>query len=251
MVRNLAKKEKGFTLVELLIVVAIIGVLSTVGIPTFRRMIQKSKKSEAKVELGGLYTAESSFYAEYGGYGNHLARIGFQIDGAGSGAANSANLIYTVGFAPTAGACTGSANEMPALAAAGLGNNINALYPAYYANWTASDTAGDGNVEAVNLTLAGGSVMGNTTITNCQGLATGLNYAAFTAAAYSGQNVGAQVNDVWSSNQPGPTDSDRFVAGAWGVVAPGGNRVTPPLSFTDMWAISDTRFLMNTNDGIN
>ena len=63
---NRRSKQTGFTLVELLIVVAIIGVLSTIGVPTFKRMIQKSKKSEAKVNLGGLYTAEQAFFAEKG-----------------------------------------------------------------------------------------------------------------------------------------------------------------------------------------
>src|SRR5690606_11881199 len=86
------RKNKGFTLVELLIVVAIIGVLSTIGVPTFRRMIQKSKKSEAKVNLGGLFTAEAAFQAEYAAYGNNLEAMGFEIDG------NPASLIYKVGF---------------------------------------------------------------------------------------------------------------------------------------------------------
>src|SRR5690349_9491290 len=88
-VRPLGRKS-GFTLVELLIVVAIIGILSTIGVPTFRRMLQKSKKSEAKVALGGLYTAEQAFQSEYGGYGNNVAAIGVTTDGQ--------NPIYQVGF---------------------------------------------------------------------------------------------------------------------------------------------------------
>jgi type IV pilus assembly protein PilA len=84
------RSQSGFTLVELLIVVAIIGVLSTIGIPTFRKMIQKAKKSEAKVNLGGLYTAEQAFFSEYGLYGNLIDQVGFETDGQ--------NLIYVIGF---------------------------------------------------------------------------------------------------------------------------------------------------------
>ncbi|MBY0370262.1 prepilin-type N-terminal cleavage/methylation domain-containing protein, partial [bacterium] len=84
MLLSLRKGRRGFTLVELLIVVAIIGVLSTIGVPTFKRMIQKSKKAEAKVGLGGLYTTEAAFFAEYNGYGNNLAKMGYAIDGAAS-----------------------------------------------------------------------------------------------------------------------------------------------------------------------
>src|SRR5688572_23908334 len=89
-----AAKDRGFTLVELLIVVAIIGVLSTIGVPTFRKMVTKAKKSEAKVALGGLYTVESAFYTEYNVYGNHLPKVGFELEGG-------KNRLYTVGFPPS------------------------------------------------------------------------------------------------------------------------------------------------------
>jgi type IV pilus assembly protein PilA len=120
---------RGFTLVELLIVVAIIGVLSTIGVPTFRRMIQKSKKSEAKVNLGGVYTSESAFYAEYNAYGNNLAKMGFQIDGAAS------TLIYSVGFydATCSETLGTAANIYPTSAANNAYTALNASFPAYFA----------------------------------------------------------------------------------------------------------------------
>lgn len=73
-------QRKGFTLVELLIVVAIIGVLSTIGVPTFRRMIQKSKQAEGKVRLGGLYKAEAAFQAEHDVYTNSIDGLGIDQD---------------------------------------------------------------------------------------------------------------------------------------------------------------------------
>src|SRR5688572_13064264 len=99
------RSERGFTLVELLIVVAIIGVLSTIGVPTVRKLIQKAKKSEAKVNLGGLYTAEQAFYSEYGVFGNRLTKIGFEMDGQ--------NHLYVIGFSTDTCATLGTAQPDP------------------------------------------------------------------------------------------------------------------------------------------
>jgi len=59
------KGKKGFTLIELMIVVAIIGILAAIAIPNFLRFQAKSKQSEAKTNLGGIFTAETSYFAEY------------------------------------------------------------------------------------------------------------------------------------------------------------------------------------------
>ena len=123
----------GFTLVELLIVVAIIGVLSTIGIPTFRRMVQKAKKSEAKVELGGLYTAEQAFFSEYGGFGDNLMGIGFEIDGTSP--------LYTVGFVDGACAATvGSAAAAHPVSTSTVGAAISSSYPVYFSRAYSSVT---------------------------------------------------------------------------------------------------------------
>jgi type IV pilus assembly protein PilA len=58
------KGKKGFTLIELMIVVAIIGILAAIAIPNFLRFQAKSKQSEAKTNLGGIFTAETSWFAE-------------------------------------------------------------------------------------------------------------------------------------------------------------------------------------------
>jgi type IV pilus assembly protein PilA len=69
--------QKGFTLVELMIVVAIIGILSAVAVPNFKRYQAKSKTSEAKIQLAAAYTAEQSFYGDFGIYHQCFTYMGF------------------------------------------------------------------------------------------------------------------------------------------------------------------------------
>ena len=63
-----SKARKGFTLIELMIVVAIIGILAAIAIPNFLRFQLKSKTSEGKVNLAAIRTAEESYLAEFGQY---------------------------------------------------------------------------------------------------------------------------------------------------------------------------------------
>ena len=62
------RNRKGFTLIELMIVVAIIGILAAIAIPNFLRFQLKSKTSEGKVNLAAIRTGEESYLAEFGTY---------------------------------------------------------------------------------------------------------------------------------------------------------------------------------------
>jgi type IV pilus assembly protein PilA len=62
------RKQEGFTLIELMIVVAIIGILAAIAIPNFLTYQLKSRQSEAKVNLNAIKTSEVAFQAERGCY---------------------------------------------------------------------------------------------------------------------------------------------------------------------------------------
>lgn len=74
-------RQNGFTLVELMIAVAMVGVLSSVAINGFEKMTMQAKRSEAKSQLGALFTAFQVYYSEYGAYYGDMRYIGFYPNG--------------------------------------------------------------------------------------------------------------------------------------------------------------------------
>jgi len=74
---NRLKKDEGFTLVELMVVVAIIGLLSAVAIPNFKKYQAKSKTSEAKLQLASIYSAETAFFSDYDNFASCLSLMGY------------------------------------------------------------------------------------------------------------------------------------------------------------------------------
>ena len=61
------KRNRGFTLIELMIVVAIIGILAAIAIPKFAELIRKSAEGTSKGNLGALRSALSIYYGDLEG----------------------------------------------------------------------------------------------------------------------------------------------------------------------------------------
>ena len=79
--RSSRPKAAGFTLVELVIVLGIIAVLVSIGIPHFTNFLIRARRSEAYLGLKGVHVAQTAFYTEIGRYGSSFDEIGFELLG--------------------------------------------------------------------------------------------------------------------------------------------------------------------------
>ena len=95
--KTFIKNSQGFTLVELMVVVGIIGILATIAIPNFRKYQAKSKTTEAKIQLSSVYTTMESMLLEYDTYATCLSAGGYNP------APDYANRFYGIGFSQKTG----------------------------------------------------------------------------------------------------------------------------------------------------
>ena len=63
---NIIKNKKGFTLVELVIVIVIVGILSVISVPIYRGYVEKAMMTEGKVLIGAIAKAELAYHVEHG-----------------------------------------------------------------------------------------------------------------------------------------------------------------------------------------
>lgn len=68
--------RKGFTLFELLIVIMIVGILSSLGFSQFGKMVEKSRVAEAKTILGNIRTSQRAYFLDNFAYTSEMDMVG-------------------------------------------------------------------------------------------------------------------------------------------------------------------------------
>jgi type IV pilus assembly protein PilA len=204
--RSLQQSAQGFTLVELMVVVAIIGILSSVAVPNFKRYQAQSKTAEAKLQLSALYSAQTSAFAEYGAYVACLRAIGYDPS------AERLSRYYAVGF---------SATSLSNAIALNNGLGTCAAGGAFQAGASAADTDfGYGATKNMGGTAAN-------TVGHITTIAATVNGVAMTA------NVAAGTGSTFVAAAGGPIHPDFLAVGTAQNLAAG----------HDMWVINESKVL--------
>jgi len=93
-------KKKGFTLIELMIAIAILGIIMAIAVPGFQSQLQKGRRADAMVSLVEAMNRQGVFKANYGSYTSIIADPGGGCAGAACGLAfsdaNSNEGYYTL-----------------------------------------------------------------------------------------------------------------------------------------------------------
>lgn len=172
--RNL--RQAGFSLVELMVVVAIIGVLATVAIPRVNRFISKARTTEAQVNLGSIYTFNKNFYVEFGAYNSGFYAIGYLPEGL-----QRYRTGFTVNPAANADFTAKKNGQTPTQARPGT------------AGWTNANDVND-NVES----CGAGATACNTIYTSAFTGTYGVTANTFSAGAESNLVSTSGLVDTWS-----------------------------------------------------
>lgn len=180
--------QKGFSLVELMIVVAIIGLLAAVGVPQYQKFQARARQGEAKSSLSALYASQQSFFGEWNLYTTDLRNIGFGVTGTG--------LRYVTGFGAAGCTAYSTLAGAPAEVAANIWSDVGGATGVCQngaAQWGPPSTAACTTYFAKTLPAG--------TTTSCNAT-NGL--AAFQAAAIGNPNnsfTNAAPPDGWTINQ--------------------------------------------------
>ncbi len=178
--------RKGFSLVELMVVVAIIGILATIAVPNFQRFQARAKQSNARVELSGIYTAQKAFHVEYSTYHSNLPAVGFVPDGVDDLSGQIKTTVRNRYYASRAG--TWSSGGASPVVLNTLGFTTEPGYQGYFAASTDSCSQAVSGFPAHGRSVGDGSTAATT-------------FVAVAAGCPANRGQSAIQMDVWSIDQ--------------------------------------------------
>lgn len=95
------KYHQGFTLIELMITVAIVGILAAIAYPSYTAQVQKSRRADAQVALQEIAQRQEAYFLRNRSYAKDVTQLGYS--------ATSADAQYGLSITGTPDACTGVA----------------------------------------------------------------------------------------------------------------------------------------------
>jgi type IV pilus assembly protein PilA len=94
--RSIRSQSEGFTLVELLVVIIIVGILAAIAIPNFLNQAVKARQSEAKQNVALVNRAQSQYRTEYSTFANSFDILAVGAGLSGGNSVQTGNYIYTL-----------------------------------------------------------------------------------------------------------------------------------------------------------
>lgn len=121
------KRNGGFTLIELVVVIIIVGILAAMGFTQYTKMVEKGRTAEAKSVLGSLRTAQRARHLEVGTYTNVIANLPVEAPTACT-ATHFYSYTCDAAGACTANRCTAGGKTPNAAAAHSITLNIDGAW---------------------------------------------------------------------------------------------------------------------------